>query len=66
MNKIEQSEISDKYMDVAKELKKLWNIKVTVIEIVVRAHRWSPKGWKRDLRNWSSEEESSHNCSNQR
>ena len=31
------SEKNDKYLDLAKELKKLWNMKVTIIPIVIDA-----------------------------
>ena len=34
----------DNYLDLARELKKLWNIKVTVIQIVTGALRTIPKG----------------------
>ena len=33
--KLKESEKKDKYLDLAKELKKLWNMKVTVISIVI-------------------------------
>ena len=33
--KRKESEKRDKYLDLARELKKLWNIKVTVIPIVI-------------------------------
>ena len=32
--KLKESEKKDKYLDLARELKKLWNIKVTIIPIV--------------------------------
>ena len=35
--KLKGSEKKDKYLDLARELKKLWNIKVTVIQIVIGA-----------------------------
>ena len=35
--KINESEKIDKYLDLARELKKLWNMKVTVIPIVIGA-----------------------------
>ena len=35
--KSKESEKKDKYLDLAKELKKLWNVKVTVIPIVIGA-----------------------------
>ena len=33
--KLKESEIRDNYLDLARELKKLWNMKVTVIPIVI-------------------------------
>ena len=35
--KLKESEKRDKYLDVARELKKLWNMKVTIIPIVIGA-----------------------------
>ena len=35
--------LQDKYLDLARELKKLWNMKVTVIPIVIGAHGTIPK-----------------------
>ena len=35
--KIKESEKGDKYLDIARELKKLWNMKVTLIPMVVYA-----------------------------
>ena len=35
--KLKESEKKDKYLDFAKELKKLWNMKVTIIPIVIGA-----------------------------
>ena len=33
--KLKESEKKDKYLDLARELKKLWNMKVTVVPIVI-------------------------------
>ena len=33
--KLKESEKKDKYLDLARELKKLWNMKVTFIPIVI-------------------------------
>ena len=33
--KLKESEKKDKYLDLARELKKLWNMKVTIIPIVM-------------------------------
>ena len=35
--KLKESEKKDKYLDFARELKKLWNMKVTIIPIVISA-----------------------------
>ena len=40
----------DKYIDLARELKKLWNMKVTVIPIVIGALGTIPKGWVKGSR----------------
>ena len=35
--KLKESEKKDKYLDLARELKKLWNMKITFIPIVIGA-----------------------------
>ena len=35
--KVERKRKRDKFLDIAKELKKLWNMKMTVIPIAIRA-----------------------------
>ena len=42
--KIKESKKRDKYLDLVRELKMLWNMKVTVIPIVVGALGAIPKG----------------------
>ena len=42
--KLKESEKRDKYLDLARELKKLWNIKVTIILIVIGAFGTVTKG----------------------
>ena len=42
--KTKESEKRDEYLDLARELKKLWNMKVTVIPVVVDALGTIPKG----------------------
>ena len=43
--KLKESEKRDKYPDLARELKKkLWNMKATIIPIVIGAFRIVPKG----------------------
>ena len=34
---LKENEKKDKYLDLARELKKLWNVKVTIISIVIGA-----------------------------
>ena len=43
--KSKESEKKDKYLDLARELKKLWNINVTVIPVVIGALGTIPKGF---------------------
>ena len=50
--KSKESEKRDKYLDLARELKKLWNMKVTLIPIVICILRTILKGlgkWLEDL-----------------
>ena len=39
----------DKYLDLARELKKLWNMRVTVIPMIIGALGTVPKGLVRRL-----------------
>ena len=48
--KIKENEKRDKYLDLASELMKLWNIRVTVIPVVVVALGTVPKGFERRLK----------------
>ena len=45
---LKESEKKDKYLDLARELKKLWNMKVTIVSIVIGAlgtvTKWLLKG----------------------
>ena len=41
--------IRDKYTDLARELRKLWDMKVTVTPIVIGAHGTVPKSLEREL-----------------
>ena len=41
----------DKHLDLAKELKKLWNMKVTIIPIVIGALGTVTKGLLQGIRN---------------
>ena len=49
--KLKESEKKDKYLDLAKELKKLWNVKVTFIPIVIGALVTVTKGLRKGLEN---------------
>ena len=49
--KLKENEKMDKYLDLARELKKLWNMKVKVIPIVVGALGTVPKGLEKSLEN---------------
>ena len=44
--KIKENEKKDKYLDLARGLKKLWNMQVTVLPIIINALGTVPKGWK--------------------
>ena len=46
--KIEESQKIDKYLSLARKLKKLRNMKITVIKILVDALRMVTRSWKRD------------------
>ena len=47
--KIKENEKRDEYLDLARELNKLWNIKVKVILIVIGALGTTPKGLVKEL-----------------
>ena len=46
---LKESEKKDKYLDLARELKKLWNIKVTIVPIVIGALGTITKGLLKGL-----------------
>ena len=46
---LKESEKKDKYLDLARELKKLWNMKVTIVPIVIGALGTITKGLLKDL-----------------
>ena len=48
--KLKESEKKDKYLDLARELKKLWNMKVTMALIVIGAFGTITKGLLKGLR----------------
>ena len=47
--KLKQCEKKDKYLDLARELKKLWNMKVTIVPIVIGAFGTVTKGLLKGL-----------------
>ena len=47
--KLKEREKKDKYLDLAKELKKLWNMKVTIVPIVIGAFGTITKGLLKGL-----------------
>ena len=47
--KLKENEKRDKYLDLARELKRPWNMKMTVIPIVIRALGKIPKGLIKQL-----------------
>ena len=49
--KMKENEKMDKYLDLARELKKLWNMKVNVIPIVVGALEIVPNSLEKRLEN---------------
>ena len=46
---MKESEKKDKYIDLARELKKLWNMKVTIVPIVIGAFGTITKGLLKGL-----------------
>ena len=47
--KLKESEKQDKYFDLARELKKLWNLKVTIVPIMIGAFGTVTKGLLKGL-----------------
>ena len=50
--KLKECEKKDKYLDFARELKKLWNMKVTIVPIVIGALGTVTKGLFKGLENF--------------
>ena len=50
--KLKEYEKKDKYLDLARELKKLWNMQVTIIPIVIGAFGTVTKGLLKGLEDW--------------
>ena len=55
--KLKEREKKDKYLNLARELKKLRNMKVTIIPIVIDAFGTVTKGLLRDKRTWKLADE---------
>ena len=49
--KLKESEKKDKYLDLARELKKLWNMKVSIVPIAIGAFGTVTKGLLKGLEN---------------
>ena len=49
---LKESEKKDKYLDLAREQKKLWNMKVTIVSIDIGALGTITKGLLKGLRTW--------------
>ena len=47
--KLKECEKKDKYLDLVRELKKLWNIKVTIVPIMIGAFDTATKGLLKGL-----------------
>ena len=47
--KLKECEKKDKHLDLARELKKLWNMKVTIISVVIGAFGTVTKGYLKGL-----------------
>ena len=47
--KLKECKTKDKYLDLARELKKLWNIRVTIVSIVIGAFGTITKGLLKGL-----------------
>ena len=46
--KLKESEKKDKYLDLARELKKLWNMNATIVPIIKRPGELGSWQWSRD------------------
>ena len=55
--KLKECEKKNKYLDLAKELKNLWNMHMTIIPIVIRAFGTVTKGLLRDWKTWKLTDE---------
>ena len=55
--KLNESEKKEKYIDLAREFKKKWNMKVTIIPIVIGAFGTVTKDYQSDWRTWELKDE---------
>ena len=55
--KLKEWEKKDKYFDLARELKKQWNMQVTIIPIVIGAFGTVTKGLLKGLEEWKLADE---------
>ena len=53
--KIKESEKIYKYLDIARSLRKVWNMRITVIPIVISVLGTVRKGWERGLKDLVTE-----------
>ena len=56
--KIKENEKRDKYLGLASELKMLWNMRVTLMLIVIGTLGMTPKAWSGGWENRKSKDES--------
>ena len=54
--KIKEREKRNKYLELTRELKKLWNMWIRVIPIVTAHLERFSKPWKADWKGWTTEE----------
>ena len=55
--KLKESEKKDKYLDLARELKKLWNMKVTIIPILIGVFDTATKSLVKWMEDFEKEDE---------
>ena len=62
--KMNESEKIDKYLDLARTPKKQWNMRTTVIPVVVGSLGMVSKGLKKDRKEWKSAKDSRQHYEN--
>ena len=55
--KIKENEWRYSFLDLAREHKTLWNMKVTMMPIIIGTLEWSLKSWKGNWKNWKLKDE---------